>query len=318
MAVPISYPFLVSLPGANSQPARYLRDGADSFLVMAANEADALAMVVSLTGGRQFAGTTVLPLEGTPNMLNWTARCRIYNTDGTTLADVSVKNTSSTADVAATGNATFSSTSAANGDSLTINNVAISFVTAGAIPGNNQLNVTGVPATDAAAVIALVNANNEAFGVTAAAGTTGQVLFTAVELGVVGNSIPLAKSGTNIAVSGATLSGGTSANKLSTLMGILATALNASGKVANAAFSSPTLTVAGTADNVGDHTFSLEFYRPSTDYVEPNGVPVVQGVTIPGFVISKTQGGSASAALTAKVQADNYPVPFIALKARSQ
>lgn len=315
-----SYSYLLSLPLPDHSPARTLVDGADSYVVMAANEADAIAMVVALSGNRAFKTATVTPLEGSSDMFGWGMHCVVFDTNGHIVIDQTVTDSSTTADAAATGSYTYSSTSGANGDTITINGVVISFVTSGAVPALNQLNVTGVPATDAIATAALINNNPEAFQVTAVqdGSTAGKVDLTAVMTGVDGNSITTAKSGTNIAVAGSALTGGTSANKLSSLATALATALNATGVVAHAAFSTPTLTIAGTADAIGNYTFLLEVIPPNKDYLSPTGVSAYRGPGIPGFIEATAQGGSSSAALTATLEGDTYPVPNFISKGRSE
>lgn len=106
----------------------------------------------------------------------------------------------------ATGTVTFSTAVPSDGDTVTINGQAITFVTAGA--SGMEIEIPGTIGATATALANFINDNTTALGVSAtvaAAVTT----ITANDPGETGNSITLAKSGTNIAVSGATLTGGT-------------------------------------------------------------------------------------------------------------
>lgn len=315
-------PYLLQLPDPDQAPGRYNPDnGSDTYVVMAESAADALAMVQNYSPKLVWANVVPQPLFEADDMFGWSMRVVITKvSDGSITAIASATNASTTADVAATGSYTFSSTSAANGDSVTINGQAVSWVTSGAT--GFELNVTGNPTTDGANLAALVNQFPDHFAVTASA-ALGVVTLTAIESGVQGNAITTVKSGTNIAVSGATLSGGTSSNDLNALAALLVTALNGTGVIAHASYAAPTLTVAGAADNIGDHAFQIFVTPPGTDNSTngsaPNvGVPTRNGVGVPGFIVSITDKGSASAALTATLASDSYGVPEITVRARVQ
>jgi len=106
----------------------------------------------------------------------------------------------------ASATVTFSTAVPADGDSVTINGNAITFKTAN--PVGMQVLIAATIAAQATALKDFVNALSASLGVTATS-SGAVVTLHAVEPGTDGNAITLAKSGTNIAVSGATLAGGT-------------------------------------------------------------------------------------------------------------
>lgn len=104
----------------------------------------------------------------------------------------------------ASGTVTFNGQPAAN-DTVTINGTAITFVAGAASAG--QVSIGANVASTAAAFRDYVNATAALPVSASGAGTT--VTLTAETAGTGGNALTLAKSGTNLAVSGATLAGGT-------------------------------------------------------------------------------------------------------------
>lgn len=112
-------------------------------------------------------------------------------------------------------------------DTLTINSHVITFIASGAT--GQQVNIGASGAATAANVAAYINAHN-ATGVTAAV-TGAIVTLEAIAVGAAGNSLTLAKSGTNPTLSGATLAGGLTAFERAapeaTLMGFLAQPIDA-------------------------------------------------------------------------------------------
>ena len=106
----------------------------------------------------------------------------------------------------ATGTVTFSVAVPADGDTVTVAGNVITFVTAGA--SGMEIEIPGTIGATATALANFINDNAAALGVTA---TVAAAVTTvrAADPGETGNAITLAKSGTNIAVSGATLTGGT-------------------------------------------------------------------------------------------------------------
>lgn len=104
----------------------------------------------------------------------------------------------------ASGTVTFSTAAPSEGDSVTIGGVEITFSDT---PGPNT--IAPLPSTIGAAATALaaeVNSLSAILGVSATV-AAGVVTLRALVPGTNGNAITLAKSGTNIAVSGATLAG---------------------------------------------------------------------------------------------------------------
>lgn len=105
----------------------------------------------------------------------------------------------------ASGTVTFSTAAPAEGDSVTIGGVEITFSDT---PGPNT--ISPLPSTIGAAATALaaeINSLSAILGVTATA-AAGVVTVRATVPGTDGNAITLVESGTNIAVSGATLASG--------------------------------------------------------------------------------------------------------------
>jgi len=106
----------------------------------------------------------------------------------------------------ASGTVTFSG-QPSDGDSVTIAGTAVTFKTSGAT--GNQINIAGSATLTAQALKAFINANHVAtFPTVNATGDALVITITAEAAGAAGNAITLAKSGTNLAVSAATLSGG--------------------------------------------------------------------------------------------------------------
>lgn len=104
------------------------------------------------------------------------------------------------------GSFTFSGQPAPS-DTITINGVAITFVASGAV--GNQVVIGANLAETLASLVALLNASADADLSAMTYSVAGSVLYCVAKAsGVGGNAITIAKSGTNIAVSGATLAGG--------------------------------------------------------------------------------------------------------------
>lgn len=103
----------------------------------------------------------------------------------------------------ATGTLTFNANPTA-AQTLTINGIAITFVAAGAT--GMQVNIGATTTATAQATKALINAN-PSFAV-GASGDLNILTLRANTAGAAGNAVTLAISGTNPAVSGATLTGG--------------------------------------------------------------------------------------------------------------
>lgn len=101
----------------------------------------------------------------------------------------------------ATGTVTFTANPTA-ADTITINGQAITFVAG--TPAANQVEIEATLAETLTSTVALINAHPATFNVTASASATVLTL-TAIPEGTAGNTIALADSSTNTAVSGATL-----------------------------------------------------------------------------------------------------------------
>lgn len=137
--------------------------------------------------------------------------------------------------VQASGTVTFSSAAAADGDTVTIGGKVYTFrtaLTSGGLP-NEVLAGANVTASATNLVAAIMGAagegttygtGTEAHDMVTATNSAGVVTVTSIQFGTVGNSITLAETGTNIAVSGGTLASG--ANPTSNAFGILAAAID--------------------------------------------------------------------------------------------
>lgn len=108
--------------------------------------------------------------------------------------------------VTATGTVTLSTTGPAADDTVTIGGNVLTFVAAN--PGPMEVLIGGTLGATATNLANAINDLTNALGVTATA-NAGVVTVSANAPGTGGNAITLAKNGDNIAVSGASLAGGT-------------------------------------------------------------------------------------------------------------
>lgn len=111
----------------------------------------------------------------------------------------------------ASGTVTFSTAVPTAGETVTINGVVITF-RAAADPDLNEVTIGATLAETAANLATFVNAHRMEFGVEDGSGviaTSSAGVTTIKSAGTAGNAVTLAEAGANIAVSGATLSGGT-------------------------------------------------------------------------------------------------------------
>lgn len=107
----------------------------------------------------------------------------------------------------ATGTITLTTNPAA-GDTVIVNGVVFTFVASGAVAG--QVNIGGTSSVTAASLQAALAASINASLIGAEYTVSTNVVTVTVQLGgTAGNAFTLAKTGTNITVSGATLTGGT-------------------------------------------------------------------------------------------------------------
>lgn len=118
-----------------------------------------------------------------------------------------------TAATRATGTITLSD-QPANNDTVTINGTVVTWKTSGAT--GNQVNIGGTQADSVIALHAFLaaSADAEISKFTWTTNSTTTVTATAKVWGTAGNSLTLAESGTNTAVSGGTLSGGTAGDSV--------------------------------------------------------------------------------------------------------
>lgn len=116
----------------------------------------------------------------------------------------------------ASGTITFATAAPANNDSVTINGLAFTFKT-GSVTSPHDISLTGITTINQAAAAlaaAIKNSVDPRVTVLTASVSGAVVTVTFADIGTAGNSITLAKTGTNTTVSGATLSGGTAATRL--------------------------------------------------------------------------------------------------------
>lgn len=105
-----------------------------------------------------------------------------------------------------TGTITFTGAATA-AQTMTIAGVTFTARASGAT--GNEFNLNATPATQAANLVAAVNASSNLTGIVTASNVLGVVTFTAVVPGTIGNAIGLTTSLSNSTVSGALLTGGT-------------------------------------------------------------------------------------------------------------
>lgn len=98
---------------------------------------------------------------------------------------------------------------------------------------------------------------------------------------------------------------GAASATIDSIAALMVTALNAAGPMANASYNSSTnvLTISSAGDALGDHKTIVEFFSPAAN--------VQRDVAVPGFVLSKVDGGVSGAALTATLAADAYALPVV-------
>lgn len=116
------------------------------------------------------------------------------------------------------GNVTMTGIPAPN-DTVTINGTVVTFVAAGAV--GNQVNIGGSAAATAAALQTFLAGSVDVNIALMSYSLLGAVVYVKSKLtGTAGNAYTLAKSGTNITVSGATLAGGSGVSVASLLKGL--------------------------------------------------------------------------------------------------
>ena len=117
-----------------------------------------------------------------------------------------------TGGVKATGTVTFSTSPPSANDTITINGVVFTFKSSN--PVGNEILIGGTITATAANAVAVLNASTDPKVSAASYSNAAGVMTVTYDLhGIEGNDFTLAKNGTNIAVSGATLTGGVNATK---------------------------------------------------------------------------------------------------------
>lgn len=348
-------PYKLQLPDPNVMPARNLRGGFDSYIVMAGSSADAAAYVEARSDSSVWGNATLVTptvLAAATTMNGWTFRIRLYNASSppVEVADLQVTaNGAAIGTVAASGVLT-SSANYSDAETVTIGTRVYTFQSS-LTAGDGHVHIG---ASEAASIANLHHAINKSGGtpgtdynvtaadplVTAVDNGSHTVTVTARQLGTAGNSITSTETSATASWGSATLTGGVSTTDLvSSLANLMVTALNGAGiGISGAAYNASTdlLTVAAASDNLGNYIFDAAFFPPprgsssvpagddqEADFYQPGtnfnvGVDVNESFPIPGFVGAITDGGSAGAALTVALVADTYTIPTLILAARAQ
>lgn len=158
---------------------------------------------------------TALDAKATGSTVVWDAGYkRFVVKSGTTGADSKVFYASAPT---ATGSISFAG-QPSNNDTITLNGTAVTFVSG--TPTSGQVQIGASLSVTLTSLLTLLNASTDAELVKFVYIKSGTVLYLqAAASGTGGNSLTVAKSGTNISVSGSTLSGG-SGTDISSLMGL--------------------------------------------------------------------------------------------------
>lgn len=164
----------------------------------------AASLVITVKTGRSDASALAvdssLDTEGMIGLINYLQAC----VGGHESAAVDVQYTDSVAPVAASATITLESCAT---DTVTIGGVT--FTGAAEPSGDEEFETDGDDTADAAALAAKINAHPTVSKAVVATSAAGVVTVTCRVKGVVGNLITLAKTGTTITLSDATLTDGT-------------------------------------------------------------------------------------------------------------
>jgi len=319
-----SVPFLVMLPTQDSMPARTLVNGVEGMVVMAESTADAIAMCKSQSSADNdvaWDNATATAIVADTDLHGWTLDIVINASDtGALVGHVAVTaGASNDPAVAATGVLTSSENYAAT-DTVTIHGKTYTFVSPiGSTEGN--VLVGADEATSIANLAAAINhgagagtayvaaaANPDVSAVAAAHTLTVTAKVAGTAANAFGTTVSMHAPG-NGAWGAVTLTGGLDADTFDTLAAAAVTALNAGGfGVTHASYngSSNVLTVAGTADNLGDHDLVVSMLPADR----------VRDVAVPGLIGTITDEGLSTAALTVALGADNFKIPLLAAGVR--
>lgn len=314
--------YLLKLPNSNTSPSRTLRDNVDAVAINANSPADAVAFVKSQFGddvnSMWDVATASIPVAAS-NLAGWKARVRVVSPLGALVADVSVNaDDYAAAAIAAAATLTGDGTVVSDGDTVTIGGKVYTFQ---ATLTNVDGHVHIVSANAAGTLTNLFHAINNSGGTSGtdyAAATTANtqvvatnptattVVATALVAGAAANLIAVSELSTHLAWSGLTLVNGVDSQAtLDSVAAGLVIALNATSEIAGAAYNASTqaLRVADTTDVLGDHRVYPYFIPVGAD---PNEL-----IGVPGLIVSITQQGVASAALSVTLAADNYVIPSV-------
>lgn len=318
-------PYLVMVPTQDSQPSRTLVNGCEGMLVMAGSTADAVALCKSQFSqdvDALWSNATSTAIVPDADLNGWVLDIVINKPDRTVRGHVTV---TSDGTVDAGVKATQTLTNDAGGDAADTQTVVIGGKTY--TLQSSLTNVDGhvkIGASVTATLLNLlhaVNASGGTAGTDYAAATTANtsvdgvssnattLVVRAKTAGTAGNAIATTETADHYTWGAATLTGGEDAKTFDTVANAAVTALNAGGfGVTNAAYnaSTNTLTVAGTADGLGDNDLVVSFFSPDR----------VRDVPIPGLLGAVTDNGSSGAALTVVLGADNYVLPIAAAGVR--
>lgn len=307
---------LVTLPSGIGAQIRVNK--ADSILVYANTDADAIAMVKNQFDGDPDAlwdsAVIVQPVVATV-MTGWSIRVRIATAAGVLKANVTATAAAAVA-TAAFGTLTFAG-QPLDTETVTLNGKVYTFQdTLTNVDGHVKIGAdvaTSIGNFVAAVTLAAGSGTKYAAATTAHATMTVQsstattIVFAALTAGSAGNALTTTETLTNGSFATVTLAQGADGATIDALGEELVTLLNASlgtdgaAHVTHAAYvaSTHTLTAAGTADNLGDHTLLVEVFPPGS-----------ARASIVSFVGSITHQGSSGAALTVVLVAAN-PIPSI-------
>lgn len=304
-------PYLVIVPDQDSAPSRNLVNGIEAMLIMATTSADAIALAQAQYEQDEdglWSQATVTQVVADGTFHGWALNINIYNTDGSFYGGVTV-NADGTDNTHATGVLTGSG-EPSDGDTVTIGTRVYTFqTTLTAVDGH--VHIGGSEANAFTNLTHAINnsggtAGTDYFVTEADPNVTGVdvssvVTVTAILGGSAPDSVATTRTGTSCAWGNATLTGG-SADTYDTLGAAAVTALNAAGfGITHAAYNSSTnvLTVAGTADNIGDHELTVALVPANS----------VNSVPVRGAIGAIVDDGVSGAALTVAFGADNYVIP---------
>lgn len=287
----------------------------NAVVVFANSSADAIAMAKCMFDGDADAvwgAATATPIIAASDMSGFDLRLALVSPANAIVVDVTISD-SETAAVKATGVLT-TSTNPSDTNTVVVGSRTYTLqssltnvdghVKIGASETATLLNLSrainavgGTPGTDYAAATT-ANPDVESTGSTAhtmsvralVAGTAGNAFATTDTLAAGGDGF-----------AAATLVGGENAAGFDSFADRAVVELNATTPVSNASYNASTnvLTVAGAADNLGDHKLIATLMN--RNWEDP--------ISIPGFIGAISDGGSAGSAVTLALGADARAVP---------